>query len=52
VRTLLRRVEREKKRGKGVVLAFYRGRGSAGEEMPVGNNRGFTADTIDGWGGC
>jgi hypothetical protein len=24
----------------------------AGEEMPVGNGRGFTADTIDGRGGC
>jgi hypothetical protein len=34
----------------GVVLAFYRGRGSAGEEMPVGNSRGFTADAIDGRG--
>jgi hypothetical protein len=44
VRTLLRRVEMEKKRGKGVVLlgvvlAFYRGRGSTGEEMPMGNGR-------------
>jgi hypothetical protein len=35
----------------GVVLTFYRGRGSAGEEMPVGNGRGFTADAIDGGGG-
>jgi hypothetical protein len=57
VRTLLRRVEREKKRGKvwcysGVVLTFYRGQGSAEEEMPVGNGRGFTADAIDGRGGC
>jgi hypothetical protein len=32
----------------GVVLTFYRGRGSAGEEMWVGNSRGFTADAIDG----
>jgi hypothetical protein len=49
--------EGKKKRGKvwcysGVVLTFYRGRGSAGEEMPVGNGRGFTTDTIDGRGGC
>jgi hypothetical protein len=36
----------------GVVLAFYRGRGSAGEEMLVGNGRGFMADAIDGRGGC
>jgi hypothetical protein len=36
----------------GVVLIFYRGRGSAAEEMPVGNDRGFTADGIDGRGGC
>jgi hypothetical protein len=21
-------------------------------KMPMGNGRGFTADTIDGWGGC
>jgi hypothetical protein len=37
---------------RGVVLAFYRGQGSAAEEMPVGNDRGFTTDTIDGRGGC
>jgi hypothetical protein len=36
----------------GVVLAFYRGRGSTGEEIPVGNGRGFTVDAIDGRGGC
>jgi hypothetical protein len=57
VRTLLRRVERGKEAGKvwcysGVVLTFYRGRRSVGEEMPVGNGRGFTAEAIDGWGGC
>jgi hypothetical protein len=51
-------VERgKKKRGEvwcysGVVLAFYRGRGSAGEEMLVNNGQGFTADAIDGRGGC
>jgi hypothetical protein len=47
----------KKKRGKvwchsGVVLAFYRGRGSAGEEMLVGNGREFMANAIDGRGGC
>jgi hypothetical protein len=31
---------------------FIGGRGSAEEEMPVGNSRGFTADAIDGRGGC
>jgi hypothetical protein len=29
-----------------VVLAFYWGWGSAGEEMPVGNGRAFTADAL------
>jgi hypothetical protein len=33
------------------VLAFYRGLGMLGVEMPVGNGRGFTADAIDGRGG-
>jgi hypothetical protein len=36
----------------GVVLAFYSGWGSVGEEMPVGNGRGFMADAIDVRGGC
>jgi hypothetical protein len=36
----------------GVVLAFCTGWGSAGEEMSVGNGRGFTTDAIDGRGGC
>jgi hypothetical protein len=35
------------------VLAFYRGSGMLGVEMPVGNGRGFMADVIDGRGeGC
>jgi hypothetical protein len=34
------------------MLAFYRGRGSTEEEMPVGNGRGFTTNAIDGQGGC
>jgi hypothetical protein len=33
------------------VLAFYRGAGMLGVEMPAGNGRGFTADAIDGRGG-
>jgi hypothetical protein len=33
------------------VLTFYRGPGMLGVEMPVGNDRGFTADAIDGRGG-
>jgi hypothetical protein len=33
-------------------MPFIGGRGSAGEEMSVGNGWGFTADAIDGWGGC
>jgi hypothetical protein len=50
-------VERgKKKRGKvwcySGMLAFYGGGGSVGKEMPVGNDRGFTADAIDGRGGC
>jgi hypothetical protein len=57
VRTLLKRVEREKEAGKGVVLlgvvlVFYRGRGSDGDEMSVGNGQGFTTNAIDGQGGC
>jgi hypothetical protein len=31
---------------------FIGGRGVTGEEMPMGNGRGFTADAIDGRGGC
>jgi hypothetical protein len=31
---------------------FIGGRGGAGEEMPMGNGRGFMADAIDGRGGC
>jgi hypothetical protein len=34
VRTLLRHGERGKEAGEGVVLIFYRGRGSAGEGWP------------------
>jgi hypothetical protein len=35
------------------VLAFYRGPGMLGVEMPVGNGRGFMADVIDARGeGC
>jgi hypothetical protein len=34
-----------------VVLAFYRGPGLLGVEMPVSNGRRFTADAIDGRGG-
>jgi hypothetical protein len=57
VRTLLRRGETEKEAGKvwchsGVVLAFYRGRGSTGVEMPVGNGQKFTTNAIEGRGGC
>jgi hypothetical protein len=33
------------------VLAFYRGTGMLGVEMPVGNGRGFMVDAIDGRGG-
>jgi hypothetical protein len=55
VRVLLRRGERGKEVGRGAVnsvgvLAFYRGPGMLGVEMPVGNDRGFTADAIDGRG--
>jgi hypothetical protein len=31
---------------------FIGGRGGAEEEMTMGNGRGFTADAIDGRGGC
>jgi hypothetical protein len=31
---------------------FIGGQGGTGEEMPMGNDRGFTADAIDGRGGC
>jgi hypothetical protein len=30
------------------LLAFYRGSGMLGVEMPVGNGRGFMTDAIDG----
>jgi hypothetical protein len=33
-------------------LPFIGGRGGGEEEMPMGNSRGFTADAIDGRGGC
>jgi hypothetical protein len=33
------------------MLAFYRGPGLLGVEMPVSNGRRFMADTIDGRGG-
>jgi hypothetical protein len=55
VRALLTRGERGKEAGRGVVklrgvVAFYRGPGMLGVEMPVGNGRGFMADAIDGRG--
>jgi hypothetical protein len=56
VRVLLRRGERGKEAERGAVklrgVAFYRGPGMLGVEMPVGNGWAFTANAIDDRGGC
>jgi hypothetical protein len=39
----------EARRGCSPIIG---GRGGAGEEMPMGNGWGFTANAIDGRGGC
>jgi hypothetical protein len=49
VRGRLELTEREARRG---CSPFIGGRGGVGEEMPMGNGWAFTADTIDGRGGC
>jgi hypothetical protein len=57
VREMLKHGEKRREAGRGavkpgVVLAFYRGRGLLRVQLPMSNGRRFTAEAIDGRGGC